>query len=491
MELSTLDRALRAARRGHDTAAQRLLDEVLAAEPENEEAALWRARVAETPQTRAHFLRRALDLNPGNRWAAGELDRLGDVDPETPAPVLSPAAAPQRQERIDRLQCPNCGGQVEVHADRGVQAAVCTHCGSVLDLTAAQAAVIGSTRPGERPRVPIEPGMEGTFEGETHLVIGWLRYKGWDSEDSWIWDEWQLVSDSGAVRYLSYSPDEGFLLQAPVQPTPAVSKRGIEVEGRRIAFSETSKAKITAVRGELTWRPRLDKTLRVGEASRGGTSYSVELTADEVEVVAGPRVPDVEVWTAFGRDDLVAKDAEAKARAKRSAVLARPCWLAALAFLVAAVLSGGVGREAVDASVTLSRGGASDLGTFEVAQAGDVVEVGVRATSLGDNDWTAPDVYVTGPSGTRRYLYSPDLWTWRGGGESESRRSDSRLFKAPAAGTYRLELELEESQTSSTSLAVVVQTGVWLARYFLFAAVASVLLGLLVRAAGGTGRLSY
>ena len=498
MELSPLDRALRAARRGHDVAAQRLLDDVLAVDPQNEEAVLWRARVADEPAARAHFLRRALDLNPDNRWAADQLADLGDpstgsgqvVDATAAAPAASAAAPPARTERIERLQCPNCGGQVEIHADRGVKAAVCVHCGSVLDLTAAQAAVIGSTKPSRRPKVPVEPGMEGTFEGENHLVIGWLRYKGWDDESKWYWDEWQLVSDTGRVRYLSYSDDEGFLLQTPVHPTPKVTKRGIELASGRIGFSETSPAKIEAVRGELTWRPKLGETLKVGEADHGGTAYSVELTADEVEVVAGPTLTDAEVWTAFGRDDLVEKDHQAKARMHRYAQLARPCWVAFLGFLLVAMVASCTGREVVDESLTLPVGQAAEVGAFE-ADAGDVVKVDVRADLQASNTWTAPDVYVTGPAGTRRYLFTPDLWTWASGGESESNRSASRMFAAPASGTYQVDVELAESDVSTAELRVRVETGLWLARYFVIAAGLSLLLGIVVRAAGGSGRQSY
>lgn len=491
VDLEALDRGIRAARRGHAEAARRILDEVLAADPGNEEAVLWRARAADEPAAKAHFLRRALELNPQNRWAADELEALGDVEASRPVPGARGAAPPARTETIHHLQCPNCGGQVGVHADRGVQAAVCTHCGSVLDLTREQLEIIGSTKPNERPRVPVEPGMEGTFEGENHLVVGWLRYKGWDDEESWRWDEWQLVSDSGRVRYLSYSPDEGFLLQTPLHPTPRVTASRIELPDGNVAFKETGPAKIEALRGELTWRPRLDETLKVGEASKGGTHYSAELTAEEIEVVGGPKLTDAEVWTAFGRDDLVERDREAKAKKARYAKLARPCWLAVVLLLGAAIVTGEFGDRPIDTAFTLSRGQAEDLGSFEVAEAGDVVGIRVHADLGGSNDWTAPDVYVTEPSGARRYLFTPDLWTWSSGGESESNRSATRHFRAPEPGTYGLDVELAESGVSSAGFDVRVDTGVWLARYFLFAAVVALLLGLLVRVAGGSGRQSY
>ena len=488
--LSPLDLGIRAARRGHAVAARRVLDGVLLSEPDNETAVLWRARAAETDAERVHFLERALALNPGNRWAADQLAALDGTDAQAPPPSAGGAAPPARTERIHHLQCPSCGGQVEVHPDRGTKAAVCTHCGSVLDLTAAQAEVIGRTKPRIGPRVPIEPGMEAAFEGESHLVTGWLRYKGWDDEESWRWDEWQLVSDSGNVRYLSWSSDEGFQLQSVVRPTPRVTRSGIEMPDGRVRFSETSPAKIEAVRGELTWRPRLDRELKVAEGSRGGLGYSVEMTADEVEVTAGPSLSDVEVWRAFGRDDMVQKATEAQDRKARYARVARPALWGLLAFLLMAGAASCTGTRVLDADVSLDRGDAIALGTFD-AEAGQTVKVSVRAGLGGSNDWAAPNVYVTGPAGTRRYLFTPDLWTWSSGGESESNRSATRLFSAPASGTYRVDVELAESGVSSAGLSVRVERGVWLARYYVIAAVLAFFLFVVVRIAGGSGRPSY
>lgn len=336
-DLSTLERAIRAARRGHDEAARRLLDSVLDAEPDNEQALSWRARVTDDAGAKATFLNRVLAVNPNSRWASDTLATLGSVDAAAPTRARGLDGVGARVASIDHLQCPNCGGQIEVHPDRGSKSAVCSHCGSVLDLTSRQLDILGQVKPRFKPRQDIYPGAEATIEGERHVVIGWLRYKGWDDEETWTWDEWQLVSDSGVARYLSHSSDEGFLLQTPIRPTPKVTSRGIELPGGRVGFREVSPSKITGMAGELTWRPRLDETLQVGEARKGATYYSAELTADEVEVVAGRQMPPIEVWKALGRTDLVEalekKAGRGRARRRSAAAMAKLFGLAFLAFL--------------------------------------------------------------------------------------------------------------------------------------------------------------
>ena len=355
-DLTPLDRAVRAARRGHDEAARRLLDPILIDDPDNELALAWRARVEADPDTKAGFLQRVLDVNPRAQWATDALADLGDAT-ETAAPKASGSldSVGRRTAKIDHLQCPNCGGQVEIHPDRGSKSVACQHCGSVLDLTSKQLEILGRFKRRFQPAQDILPGAEGTFDGERHVVMGWLRYKGWDSEESWTWDEWQLLGDSGAVRYLSWSHDEGFLLQTPVRPTPKTTRTGIELPSGRVNFYEQSPASITGMAGELTWLPRLDETLQVGEAKRGGVQYSAELTADEVEVVAGSRMDELAVWEAFGRTDKIEAIRERTERWKRrrrtAAGIAKIFALGGLALLAAGVwlvprMGGSVGGEA-------------------------------------------------------------------------------------------------------------------------------------------------
>ena len=359
-DLTPLDRAIRAARRGHNEAARRLLDDVLAASPDDERAVVWRARATDDPSERAHFLNRALALNPDNRWASDELARLGE-SPDGVAEAGAPAARSLdavggHVERIDHLQCPHCGGQVEIHPERGTKALACVHCGSVLDVTAGQAKLLGRFKRTYQPVKDILPGAEFTWEGERHVVSGWLRYKGWDSEESWTWDEWQLIGDSGAVRYLSYASGEGFLLQTPLRPTPKTSRSGFEWKGGKIRFHEVGPASITGMSGELTWRPKLKETLRVAEGQRKGVHYSAEMTADEVEVVGGPKLPELEVWRALGRTDKVQEIEERQAkwarRRKTSSSLAWLWLLGGLALFAASVFVSGMGDEITQTALT-------------------------------------------------------------------------------------------------------------------------------------------
>ena len=498
MDLSPLDRALMAARRGHTVAARSLLDDVLAFEPQNEEALLWRARVAETDAERADHLQRALAVNPENRWAAEQLDGL-DTD------GAGSGGAAAASGTADTLSCPNCGGSVEIHPERGSKAVACTYCGSVLDLSTSQLDILGQMNPKVGPRQPVKPGDEAVFFDEPHLVIGWLKYEGWDDEDRWDWEEWQLVSDSGVPRYLSYSFDEGWTIQTPIRPTPQVGRGGIKLKEGRAGAKETSPARITAMQGELTWRPKLGQTLQVMEARRGDQHYSVELTADEIEVVGGPRISERELWEAFGRDDKIAEmDARieaARARRKRLRGSAIIALLAAALYFMGIGWAESKGTDIYTGSadfVATQRGAPRpeppgpnlravvgerlEIGTFTVSDPGTVHDLTLRVDlPPGQSRRVSAYVQIEEPGGPLRQLTQVENLSADG--------AHSEAFKPTKTGPHALYAFVEDSSPDRFTFRATVKKGAWQGGPFAGACGMAVLLALVLFLAGGFGKV--
>jgi tetratricopeptide (TPR) repeat protein len=308
-----LQKGIRAARRGRKEPAQQLLNQVVQADPNNEEAWLWLARVVDSPEQQAECLQRVLTINPDNRWAAEQLASLqaGPPAAEPSSAAAEPSPAPpspsSSEVKLDVLNCPNCGGSVELRGGSDIQTVVCNYCGSVLDLTPEQAAIIGQTDPKVKPARPIELGMEGTFAGKLHQVIGWIRYEGWDDEDRWQWDEWLLASADGEFRWLSYDSEEGFQLYKKITPREPFDPRTatrIQVPGGVARVVERAPARIVALAGELTWQAKVGDQLKYLDAERGNIAYSVEYTREEIELLEGHALSELQVWKAFGREDL-------------------------------------------------------------------------------------------------------------------------------------------------------------------------------------------
>lgn len=100
-----------AARAGDDAEALRLLRRVTEIEPDNVEAWVWRASVAENPADKKAFLEEALSLDPRNREAELALERLTEIEGElaervSEEEVLYCTVHPDRETM---LRCNRCG----------------------------------------------------------------------------------------------------------------------------------------------------------------------------------------------------------------------------------------------------------------------------------------------------------------------------------------------------------------------------------------------
>jgi len=100
MNNDPLKQAVEMARAGDKAGACFLLRQIVATDSNNENAWGWLAFCAETKLERRQALERVLEINPENRGARGELEKLGPAP--TPTPVRQPVPIqPQPSPKID------------------------------------------------------------------------------------------------------------------------------------------------------------------------------------------------------------------------------------------------------------------------------------------------------------------------------------------------------------------------------------------------------
>jgi hypothetical protein len=477
----TLRKGIRAVRRGHEEPARRLLIQVVRADPKNEEAWLWLSRVAETPEQRATCLERVVDLNPENRWAQEQLQAMAGAPAPPPLPAeaeaeaaetSAPPAPAEADLEVELLQCPQCGAPLTPRAGADTRTLVCGHCNSILDLTEEQASVVGETRL-TKPLQPIKPGMEATFGDTRYQVIGWLRYEGWDDEDTWTWDEWLLISSEGAYLWLSYDREAGFVIQHKIRPTKAFEPTrarftGIPVPGGTARVIESAPARVTAIEGELTWRAQVGERLRYMDARLGDRRYSLEYGTDEIELYEGREISPIAVWRAFGRDDLVAQvKARAQVRGRYKALGVVTLVVAVISMLLA--LYGAMsGQELLKQTAQLSATRREQaVGPIEVTDPNRAYRVKLR-TSLPVNNWAVVNVTANGPQENEFYLFAEEFWDEEGYDDGYWHESDTRarrFFRPDTTGPYYLTLELDEATVSALNVAVEVVGPVWVSGY--------------------------
>lgn len=84
-----LQEAINAIKSGDKATGKRLLiDEVLKANPRNEQAWLWMSQVVEADEDRINYLRHVLKINPGNEAARRGLTALEQKQAQKPRPYI-------------------------------------------------------------------------------------------------------------------------------------------------------------------------------------------------------------------------------------------------------------------------------------------------------------------------------------------------------------------------------------------------------------------
>lgn len=190
-----LREAVAAAKLGHKGMARRLIRELVESDPRNEEAWLWSAALAETPDEAHHSLLKVLDINPNNHHAlnALALQRLREaalrqqraekaLDQKVQAAqqvtavaaAVATAVAPAPLPPPKIWHCPLCA------ASAAQEVRHCPRCGALLSLEslddlAASRDVDENALMEAIQRILKELRTQQTFEGHLNLARAYLN----------------------------------------------------------------------------------------------------------------------------------------------------------------------------------------------------------------------------------------------------------------------------------------------------------------------------
>jgi hypothetical protein len=175
------------------------------------------------------------------------------------------------------LACPNCGGQIALRAAGSTVSLICDHCGSTLDATSGELALVARAQAAMR-RPEIALGSRGTIDGVLWEVVGYQERS--DGEVGWA--EYLLFNPYEGYAFLS---DDGrrFSLGHLLAALPDAAWGGMDLEGARYKrFGETYPVRTTFVVGEFYWRARVGEEVSATDFVRPGTMLSCEESGSEV-----------------------------------------------------------------------------------------------------------------------------------------------------------------------------------------------------------------
>lgn len=205
--------------------------------------------------------------------------------------------------RVRALECPNCGGTVELRGHAHTLTAVCTHCHSVLDTSSPSLQVLHRFGEGYGfdPLIPL--GTRGTLEGVEWEAVGFQVRQIVVEGTAYEWSEYLLYNPYRGYRYLTeYQGHWNFIrgLRALPEPATAKGRKAFRFEGKTYAHFQAARAETMFVLGEFPWRVTVGERISVDDYICPPYVLSSETTPDEVVWSSGVYTSGKDIWQAFG-----------------------------------------------------------------------------------------------------------------------------------------------------------------------------------------------
>lgn len=200
------------------------------------------------------------------------------------------------------INCPNCGGNVELRGFTHSRSAVCIHCCTILDPSTPELTVLQKFD--ERNRVaPLLPlGARGLWLGSPYEVIGFQVRTASEDDEEYSWHEYLLFNPYKGFRYLTvFDGHWNDVVVAHGLPTFTSVQGHKAAQYAGFTFRHFSHAVATTsfVVGEFPWAVRVGETNEVDDYVAPPRMLSSEMTEGEINWSLGSYVEAAAVYQAF------------------------------------------------------------------------------------------------------------------------------------------------------------------------------------------------
>ena len=404
------------------------------------------------------------------------LDELG-IPPE-PAAEREPQHVPAVQ-----VNCPKCGGVLDLKAPDAAERVVCPYCASLLDCEQGKLQFLQVLEPrGTKPLIPL--GAVGRLDGKNYTVIGFLVRHVTIARTLYYWQEFLLYSAGVGFRWLVAS-DGHWNFVASIPPGEVDAGGRIAGYGRQhFRLFQRATAVVDELAGEFYWKVRVGESVDCSDFVAPPRMLSREVSQVQDASPQGPLRRRGEVNWSLGK--YLSRDEVAKAfKAEHlpfpkgigpnqpfGAKAVYPVWavLMAVAILAWPILCAlKPPRDVITKTYTLEPPAAPDTTrtVFESPLALDSSRtIHIRVISPVSNSWlfVDGDLYneetgLTQPfSAAVEYYYGVDSdgESWTEG----SHEADAYVSAVPGGNyTLRLESQWEHPQLPTTMTVQVEEAG--------------------------------
>lgn len=204
---------------------------------------------------------------------------------------------------VKAIECPNCGGSVELRGLGTSLNAVCIQCLSILDVSHPLVKIVQQFESAMRyqPKIPL--GSRGKFEGKTYEAIGFQVRQITVEGTDYSWDEYVLFNPYHGFRYLSeYASHWNFIrpLAGVPRPSTSLGRPALRQGKEEFKHFQQSSASTIFVMGEFPWRVKVFDRVEVNDYVAPPYLLSAETTDGEVTYSQGVYTPSADISSAFG-----------------------------------------------------------------------------------------------------------------------------------------------------------------------------------------------
>ncbi len=246
--------------------------------------------------------------DPGlDGFYAGRRLELGDLG------IEGLAAWKDRKEaaKAQALNCPNCGGALELKDPANTVRVACPHCGSLLGGKSGDGPPDKFSVLSKLSAVPFQPalrpGSEGVLNGHPYTILGAVQ-KGTTSDGTtYLWLEYLLKEQkTEAYHWLAESNGHFTLLEPVPGGGVEAAARYATYKGARYRIFSRGQATVKAVVGEFYWAVKRGETTTATDYVAPPRMLSSESSKAESAWTEGVYVPRDDVAAAFKAPDLPA-----------------------------------------------------------------------------------------------------------------------------------------------------------------------------------------
>ncbi len=159
------------------------------------------------------------------------------------------------------INCPNCGGSLDLKAPDEAERVVCPYCDSLLDVEQGNLKYLETLKQSKvHPVLPL--GSAGTLRGRHYTVIGFLQRQVTYEGETWRWQEFLLYTPGQPFHWLIYNVGH-WNLGVPVSPADVqVGPYLAHYEGKTFRVFDRSVPVVSAVYGEFYWKVHIGERVK-------------------------------------------------------------------------------------------------------------------------------------------------------------------------------------------------------------------------------------